>query len=400
MVATGAVVQAAVAGDRAAWDGFLSRRSEADVLQSWAWGEAAAMGKERVVRLLASDGDGTVVGVALALVRSAPLGRSVIYVPHGPVWDRDRPDADEILAALVNGLRERAHQERAIVIKIDPAAERRVSSAAADDDRVAEPGVARKLAALGLRSARFDLQARSTLILDLVPDPDGVKASWAWYARNRFKRSQRAGVEAEVVRSADATGVDTLSQLLAATAERGGFRARGPRFLQRLADELAPDGGWYLSVARLEGRPVAAMLGARLGPQAFYLYGGTARDEVAQKAHVGYAAMGTLMIELARDGVERFDLWGVYDERDAGADPSWQGFTRFKRQFGGRALRHPGTFDLVVDPPWFAVREWRERAVAAVGAVRRREHRGRGGSEPQGEPGTPEVDRDVGRVSA
>jgi len=44
----------------------------------------------------------------------------------------------------------------------------------------------------------------------------------------------------------------------------------------------------------------------------------------------------------------------------AGADPSWAGFSAFKRTFGGQPLRHPGTFDLVLDPPWYRVREWRD----------------------------------------
>ncbi|HET7684918.1 MAG TPA: methicillin resistance protein, partial [Candidatus Limnocylindria bacterium] len=59
--------------------------------------------------------------------------------------------------------------------------------------------------------------------------------------------------------------------------------------------------------------------------------------------------------------------WGVVEADDETADPAWRGFSAFKRTFGGTPLRHPGTFDLVIDRWWDAIRELRSRARGLIG---------------------------------
>ena len=65
---------------------------------------------------------------------------------------------------------------------------------------------------------------------------------------------------------------------------------------------------------------------------------------------------------LAEAGTATLDLWGVREVDDDSVDASWEGFSLFKRRFGGAPMRHPGTFDLVIDPTWNRLREVRERA--------------------------------------
>ncbi|MEO8207470.1 MAG: hypothetical protein ABI598_00435, partial [Chloroflexota bacterium] len=88
---------------------------------------------------------------------------------------------------------------------------------------------------------------------------------------------------------------------------------------------------------------------------------GTVRAEENRHANPGYGVMAATMHALSADGVRWFDLWGVHDPRDPEADDSWLGFSAFKRRYGGREIRHPGTFDLVVSRPWYAIRDIRER---------------------------------------
>jgi lipid II:glycine glycyltransferase (peptidoglycan interpeptide bridge formation enzyme) len=97
----------------------------------------------------------------------------------------------------------------------------------------------------------------------------------------------------------------------------------------------------------------------RLGDRAYYLYGASLRDPAYKHKYGPYAAMASLQRTLASDGVRTLDMWGVVEPDDTAADPAWQGFSAFKRTFGGQPLRHPGTFDLVVDPLWYRLREAR-----------------------------------------
>ena len=344
-------VRQATADDRPAWDAYVASRPEADPLQAWAWGEANATAGERPARVVAIGQDGAVRGVAQLLVRSAGFGRTVVYAPHGPLWDRDAHDAAGILGGLIAGIREQAKAGRAIVVKADPRARR-------------PPGrndLAGQLGALGFSPARHDLQARTTRIVDLLDGGDQLVATWDKDARNLVRRSAKEGVTTATDREGDPTAVAAFHGLLEATSSRAGFRIRSVTFLETLARELAGSGGWFLSLASLGERPIAGAVALRTGDRAIYAYGASLREPELKHANGAYAALAATMRALADDGVRTLDLWGVVEPGDPEADAAWAGFSAFKRQFGGEPLRHPGTFDLVIDPLFHRLRDLRER---------------------------------------
>lgn len=344
--------------DRAAWDAFVAGRPEADALQSWAWGEANVEAGEYPVRGVVSATDGRVAGVAQMLVRPAGFGRSVGYVPHGPVWDHEARDADVVLDRLLDGLRETAAGRRAIVVKVDP---RAIPGASAAADPVAA-----LLEARGLRPARHDLQARTTRIVELLDGGDELWATWQADARRLTRRSEREKVVTTLDRAGAPDALAAFRELLVATSERAGFRVRSEAFLRVLAGELARDGGWFLTLARLRDRPIAGVAALRVGDRAYYVYGASLREEALKHAYGAYAALAATMRSLAEDGVRTLDMWGVVELDEPAQDASWAGFSAFKRQFGGTPIRHPGTFDLVVSPGWHALRDLRERLSATL----------------------------------
>ena len=334
--------------DRPAWDAFIGSRPEADLLQSWAWGEATALAGEPPVRILLEDA-GQIRGVAQALVRPAGFVRQVAYVAHGPVWDRSASDADRLFNWLLQGLRTMARQEKALVVKLDPRA---------------EPGdstdIARLAAEHRLRRAP-DLQAPTTRLIELLDGAEQLEASWHADARRLSRRAEREGTKVTISRDADPANIATLHDLLTATAEGGAFRVRSPEFLERLASELSTTNGWYLGIARVEQTPIAAMAFPRIGNRAYYLYGALRRDPEYKHNYGAHAVMANMLRTLAADGCTTADMWGVVEPDDTTADPAWRGFSDFKRTFGGTPLRHPGLFDLVTDRFWYGIRSIRAR---------------------------------------
>ncbi len=345
-------VRAARDADRAAWDRFVAALPSADPLQAWAWGEVARTGGERPDRIIATNPDGAIRGVAQVLVRDATAGRRVLYVPHGPAWDASAPDGDTVLDALIDGLRVRGREERGIVVKVDPRA------------TAAVPGARLRAVLRGrrLRRARADLQARTTRIVDLRPGAEAVFAGLEKDTRNLVRRSGREGVRTRVVRNADEAAYAAFARLLAATGARANFRVRPLDALRTIARGFAPSGDAYLVLADLDDEPIAGCLALATGPRAFYLYAASRRDGPRLKhANGAYAALWACIEALAGDGRETLDLWGIVEPGDETADPGWAGFSLFKRGFGGAPLVHPGTFDLVLSPAWYALRDIRER---------------------------------------
>lgn len=310
--------------------------------------------RERPVRLIARDGRRSVVGLVQLLARRTTLGYTICYAPHGPVWERDRAQGEEVLRLLLLAAREAAQARRGIVVKVDP---RAVPQDGTDDGG----SVAAALERAGLLRARLDLQARTTRIVDLLDGGAALEASWKAAARNEVRRAVREGVRVDVGRAADRAAIAAFHRLLVVTAERAGFRVRPIAFLERLAASLAAGRGWYLALASLGSTPIAGMVAVRTGGRAFYLYGASLRGAAYRHAFGSCAAMAATMRVLASDGVRSLDLWGVAEPDDPRADRSWVGFSHFKRLFGGRPLRHPGTFDLVIDALPCALRDLRER---------------------------------------
>lgn len=343
-------------GDRADWSAFVASRPEGDVLQAWAWGEAGATEPgEHWSRLMVVDAAGRPRGVAQILDRASAFGRTILYCPHGPLWDREAADAAEVLAHLLTGMRGHARQRRGVVLKLDPRATPR--------DERGRLAIRPVILAGGARLASHDLQAPTTRIVDLTADDDPV-ARWSKDARAELRRAEREGTIVRIDREGSPAALDVFHRLLTETAERAGFRIRSRSFLGGLANGLAASGDWFLATAEHDGRTLAGCVGARTGERAFYLYAASSRDPDLAVKRGPYAAMAALQRGLREAGTSTLDLWGVREPDDMTADPAWEGFSLFKRRFCGEPVRHPGTFDLVIDPAWNRLRDLRERLLS------------------------------------
>lgn len=344
-------IREATPADRADWTAFLASRPESDVLQSWAWGEAGAGEPgEDWARLIVVDAGGHTRGVAQVLRRATSFGRTVLYVPHGPVWNREARDTAEVMARLLTELKIYAKSRKGIVLKLDP---RATGNAAAD-------AAIRRALLSSSQPATHDLQAPTTRLIDLRAGDDPV-ASWSKDARAEARRAEREGTTVILDRDADPALLDRFHALLAETSERSGFRIRSRAFLGALAEPLAASGDWFMSLAEHDGTALAGAIAPRVGDRAFYLYAASTRDKELARKRGPYAAMAELQRGLRESGTTTLDLWGVREPDDDSVDASWEGFSLFKRRFGGTPLRHPGTFDMVVDPTWNRIRDLRER---------------------------------------
>ena len=177
----------------------------------------------------------------------------------------------------------------------------------------------------------------------------------------RLRRAEREGTVARVDRDADPASLDAFHELLVETSARAGFRVRSRAFLDALARPLAASGDWFLALAEHDGRLLAGAVAPRTGERAFYLYAASTRDPALVAKRGPYAVMASLQRSLREAGTRTLDLWGVREPGDPTADQGWEGFSLFKRRFDGAPLRHPGTFDLVIDTRWNRLRDVHER---------------------------------------
>jgi len=351
-----AAFREATATDATAWQALLERLPSGDLLHDWEWAAVAAFdGTPR--RSFVLEEGGALVGMCAAQVRRTSLGRSFWYVPRGPVLDYDHPQAAERLGAMLEGLRTVARGDRAIAVRLEPRVE--AGSAAAALFR-----------ARGLRKVAATLQTPDTRLVQLLPDDEAMLATFDKDTRYAIRRSAREEVTTRVVDDpADDASLTALHTLVTDTLRRASYRLPEFERYGLIWRGLASAGRARIVQAWHAGLLGSAALLVVEGDRSFYLYAGSVREAPGEtKRFPAYAVQWQLMRTAREMGARTHDLWGVAPE-SAGPEHPWYGYSLFKKGFGGRFVPWAGSWDLVIDP---IVYRLRDAATAVRGRLGRR----------------------------
>lgn len=340
----------AVGSDEPEWQSLLARCASGDFLHDWEWSAVAAFDGQPQRRYVLEDG-GAVVAIAAAQARSLPGGREFWYVPHGPVLDFADARAADRVRALTIALREVAALHRAVAVKLEP----RLEAGSAALSTITGPR---------LRSLPDTLQVGQTRLVDLADD-ETLLVGFDKDTRYAVRRAEREGVAVTVVTdAADDRAIESLHELVVETQRRAGFVLPSLERYRIAWKALAGARRAAILEARRDGRLLAAGMVVIEGDRSFYLFSGSRREAPGEPKHYASYALQWEMMRLARDrGSKVHDLWGVAPP-GAGPGHAWHGVGLFKKGFGGREVVWAGSWDLVVDPNLYRLRE-------ATGALKR-----------------------------
>ncbi|MGI4790417.1 MAG: lipid II:glycine glycyltransferase FemX [Janthinobacterium lividum] len=330
--------------DHAAWNTFVGHVPEGDLLQAWEWGGVKSPDWSPIRFGLFQDE--MLVGGAAILKRKLPLVGNFYYAPRGPLLEDWSNEA--ALTAILAAIRQRASEDGAAFLKIDPAVPlERVDVTAL----LAKHGFA--------PPPNFDAQGfggtqpRCVMQLDLAGRTEAdLLAAFKPQARRNIKLSvEKHGVEVVSDLTRDDLGV--FNDLMQVTGSRDGFRPRPLSYFQTLWDNLVPAGLAKLFLTKHDGQILSGALCFRIGDKAWYVYGASSTE---QRNVMPNYAMQWAMIRWAHEiGCTWYDFRGVSPRRrvegEAAAElekeDHLQGLNRFKEGFGTRYVEYIGEFDLV-----------------------------------------------------
>lgn len=309
--------------DHAAWDALVEANPASGFGQSWVWADF----KEREGHLVDRLGlflDERLAGGAMLHCYPTRDGRSVLFAPDGPVlpWT-DEPRARDGLRLIIAAAGDLAERRRAIALRIEPHLEG-----------------ARPTALRTFVRAPFDVYPQYTLLVDIDRTDAEILGAMRPKGRYNVQLAARRGVRVE--RPAAEAGLRRFYALFEASARRNDFFSEPYGFFINLMQSLPEQMlRWYVAVH--EGDDLAAGLAIHFGDRATYLYGGSSDRK---RALMGPYAMHYEAMRDARDSGRRvYDFYGF--EPYGLADHQYAGFSRFKRQFGGRPVRYLGAHDHV-----------------------------------------------------
>lgn len=313
------------------WDALVRSHPAGHILQTSAWGQLKQAFGWRT-QIVQADAGG-----ALVLFRPLPFGRSLAYVPRGPVVDwRAETQARELLPVLDAACRARG----AFALKWEPELPDSTDCAAL-------------LRRLGLRPSPHTVQPRRSLVVDLRGSEAELLARMKPKARYNVGLAHKKDVTA---RPAQGSGdLERFIALMQATGARDAFAVHSPAYYRRAYDLFHRSGQCELILAEHAGQILAGVMVFAQGSRAWYFYGASSSQERNRMAP--YLAQWEAMRWARARSALSYDLWGVPDASEAELEAGFEqrrdglwGVYRFKRGFGGALVRTIGAWDRVYNP--------------------------------------------------
>jgi lipid II:glycine glycyltransferase (peptidoglycan interpeptide bridge formation enzyme) len=315
------------------WNPLVASFPITSALQSWGWGQVKRASGWEPLRLVVEDSGQPVAAVQI-LRRRLSGSLWMAYAPRGPaLYSLDQLPA--VALALRPALR------GAIYLKLEA-------------ETPQDHHFARRLAPLRPSET---IQPEFSVWLDLRQGEASVLAGMSSMHRRNTRLAQKR-VERTI---AGTEAFEAFWELFEATNQRARLLQHARSYYQTVLEVMQqPLGQAFISLAHLEGDPLAAGLFVAFAGKIDYLYGGSSRAQPELKAPAGMH-WEAIQWGLAQ-GCSIYDLWGVPRQTE-GSHAA--GIDRFKEGFGGSRVRFPA-YDLSLSPLYPSLRtaiRWRKQYV-------------------------------------
>jgi len=301
------------------WNRYLAGFRHASSLQTWGWGEVKRASGWRVRRWLVGPENRPLLAAQVLTRGRGPL--AISYVPRGPAFDD--------LEALVEGLPALRAAASGGYLKIEP-------PLALPADR--EPP------RLGGAVPAETIQPEYSIQV-LLDDEEAMLGRMKPKTRYNIRLSGRKGATGRIVHPTDPDAEEAFAAFFAlftATNRRARLLQHSRDYYRRVFSAMHGRGSEaFLSLAELDGEPLAAGLFVAFKDRVDYLYGGSTRAH--RQVMAPYRMHWTAMLHGRATGRRYYDLWGV--PRVLSPESHAYGIYRFKEGFGGERVRFPA-YDL------------------------------------------------------
>lgn len=297
------------------------------------------LGRE-VLRFAACNEDGETICYFQLVKFPLLLRKSYLYAPYGPVT---RDSSDEFLRSLKNELEHIARREGAVFMRLDftPALPRKSLSKFFS-----------RAPLYTYRSAFF--QPRAEWFLDLNRTENELLMDMHEKTRYSIRLAARKGVTADIIDGDFERHFEPFYKLLAETGRRNGFHLHPKNYYRSIFQNLPARS--FLAQARYGQKILAMNLVIVYGSVAHFVFGGSSGEE--RHRVPSYLAHWSAIQHAKLLHCESYNFGGVSTQD--GVYSGWGGLTAFKKKFGGRELAHSPFFDVVAEPLWYRLYNFRK----------------------------------------
>lgn len=319
--------------DEGSWRAQSASFLDDNYRQLWAFGQACADRVGAVSEHIMLSEAGQTLGLADVRIREIPLlGGGIAYINGGPLVRQGDPEKDEAaFRRVIDTLIQEYVNHRGLILRIQP-------MAGEDQINAMQRQV---LEDAGLVSAPHTTQSR-TILLDLDPNLDDIRANFAQKWRNCLNASERSGVSITSSRGID--DFRRFQDLFEPMRQHKGFEVDlDASFYADVQERMRDDERFDVTLAWHEGTTVAGHVSSTRIETCVYLLGAT--SDAGRRTKAAYLLQWHAIKNARKQGCRFYDLGGI----DPVGNP---GVYRFKRGMGGVEIEGAGTFQ--VGPSTFA----------------------------------------------
>lgn len=321
------------AGIKPLWEDFNQKSRFSSFLESYSWGDFQKTEGVENYRLAFEeaelkggfDAKARLVGIAQILRHPLPLGKSYLYLPHGPIID-EKFDEEEAWHLLLLEIRKIAKETKSIFLLSEPKQ---------NFDQVS-----------ALKKSNKHIQAETTLILDISPKKREILSQMKGKTRYNIGLAKRRGVKISLAKNLDDLSI--FLDLAKETSQRDEFKLHPDNYYSRMFKNLSEDKMIELLLAKYKNKWVAAILVVYYGDTATYLHGASSYDY--RHLMAPHLLQWRAIKRAKKRGCAKYDFWGVTKSPDPAHH--WAGFTRFKLGFAPNTAvtEYPGPYECIFAP--------------------------------------------------
>jgi len=311
---------------------FISSRFiSGNFLQSSMWRDFLGKQGLRSWRTTVLDDDDSIVASCLFYEQKLIFDRTYLYAPKGPIVNKEKSQEKQIeaLQLILSKARDISivtKKQEEIFFKVEfelpyLAVDRLVKSK--------------------------DVQPRDTWVLDI--DKDLKELLGAMHAKTRYNIALANKKNVKVRFSDKEEDLKHFFRLNRKTAARNQITTHSEDYYKKLFSVLVANQAGELAIAEFDSQVIAVNILVHFGQATTYLHGAS---DYNFRQYMAPHLLQYESIKRAKDkGHTIYDFWGIAPED--GSKPNWEGFSRFKKSFGGRAIISPGAYHLIYDSTWY-----------------------------------------------
>ena len=272
------------------------------------------------------------------------FGKSYFYIPYGPVI---KDFLEDFFANLKQELKRISKTENIVFVRLD-------FTPPVPSDTLSK--FFTKAPFYTYHSAYF--QPRVEWFLDLEKTENELLMAMHKKTRYSIRLAERKEIIAEIVTDNFEKYFEIFYELMEGTAKRNGFSLHPKDYYKNIFQTLSKIENAYLSVAKYKDKILCVYLVVIYGGVANYLYGGSSAEE--RNRMPTYLAHWKAIVHAKQLHCNSYNFGGIEEESHL-LNKGMITLTSYKKKFGGQEVTHADFFDVVINPFWYHLYNFRKR---------------------------------------